>query len=68
VPRLDTPSPTRVACAQCGRAPRDDRELRSWRHGALVLEGGLGDADGLVLCPDCSADDAARAFDEGAGA
>ena len=65
----DSPYPTRVACAQCGYEPGDDRELRSWRHGALLLDSELGDdAAGLLLCPDCTAEHHTHDYDEGVGA
>ena len=57
---------TQVVCSQCGReAPTDEAELRTWRHGELALEGDVG--EGLLLCPDCDADDRERAFEEGEG-
>ncbi len=63
------PSPTRVECAQCGHEPEDDRALRGWHHGALLLDGELGDESaGLVVCPDCTADHRMHDYDEGAGA
>jgi len=53
-------------CSQCGReVPLDAAELGSWRHGALVLEGEAG--EGLLVCPDCDAQDRAREFEEGEG-
>ncbi len=53
-------------CAQCGReAPLEADELARWRHGDLVLAGGLDDVTaGMVVCPDCDADDL-RDFDQG---
>ena len=55
-----------LACSRCGRqAPSDRAELASWRHGELALEGDVG--EGLLLCPDCDAEDRDRDFDEGAG-
>jgi hypothetical protein len=58
---------TRVVCSQCGReAPAEPEELARWRHGELVLEEGeVG--EGLLLCPDCDAEDRERAFEEGEG-
>lgn len=57
---------TRVVCSQCGReAPSDPAELTAWRHGELVLEGEVG--EGLLLCPDCDAEDRDREFEEGEG-
>ncbi|HXF98914.1 MAG TPA: hypothetical protein VNJ46_09915 [Gaiellaceae bacterium] len=57
---------TVLVCSQCGReAPAEPAELRRWRHGELVLEGELG--EGLLLCPDCDAEDRLREFEEGAG-
>ena len=57
---------TRVVCSQCGReAPPDRAELVLWRHGELALEGDAG--EGLLLCPDCDAEDRERAFEEGEG-
>ncbi len=57
---------TSVVCSQCGReAPTDPGELRAWRHGELALEGEVG--EGLLLCPDCDAEDRERAFEEGEG-
>ena len=55
-----------IVCSQCGRAaPRDHDELVNWRHGELALEEELG--EGLLLCPDCEAEDRERAFEEGEG-
>ena len=53
-------------CAQCGReAPVDSAELTSWRHGDLALEGDLDEVTaGMVVCPDCDADDI-RDYDQG---
>jgi hypothetical protein len=57
---------TGVVCSQCGRdAPSDPVELMTWRHGELALEGEVD--EGLLLCPDCDAEDQEREFDEGAG-
>jgi uncharacterized C2H2 Zn-finger protein len=57
---------TKLACARCGReAPDDPDELRTWRYGALALEEEIG--EGLLLCPDCDAEDRERAFEEGEG-
>jgi hypothetical protein len=57
----------KVVCSGCGReAPTDPRELAAWRHGTLLLEEGeIG--DGLLLCPDCDAEDREQEFDEGEG-
>jgi hypothetical protein len=55
---------TALECSQCGReAPSDLAELKRWRHGELALEGALG--EGLLLCPDCDAEDREREFEEG---
>jgi hypothetical protein len=56
-----------AVCAQCGReAPSDPEELARWRHGEiLVEEDEVG--EGLLLCPDCDAEDRERAFEEGGG-
>jgi len=55
-----------VVCSQCGReAPAEPGELRTWRHGALALEGEVG--EGLLICPDCDAADREREFEEGEG-
>ena len=55
---------TSVACSQCGReAPADPDELAAWRHGKLALEGDVG--EGLLLCPDCDAEDREQAFEGG---
>jgi hypothetical protein len=55
-----------VVCSHCGRAaPVDPDELASWRHGEMALEEELG--EGLLLCPDCDAEDRERAFEEGEG-
>ena len=53
-------------CAQCGREVAvGAEELARWRHGDLVLEGDLDDVTaGMVVCPDCDADDL-RDFDQG---
>lgn len=57
---------TEFACSQCGReAPTDREELAAWRHGEVALEGEIG--EGLLLCPDCDAEDRDRAFEEGEG-
>ena len=57
---------TALVCSRCARAvPSDPDELATWRHGELVLEGDVG--EGLLLCPDCDAEDREREFDEGAG-
>lgn len=57
---------TTVACSQCGReAPLDPGELATWRHGELVLQGEV--SEGLLLCPDCDAEDREREFEEGEG-
>jgi hypothetical protein len=53
-------------CSQCGReAPLDPAELATWRHGDLALEDVLG--EGLLVCPDCDAQDREREFEEGEG-
>ena len=55
---------TSVVCSQCGReAPNDPDELAAWRHGQLALEGEI--EEGLLLCPDCDAEDREQAFEEG---
>lgn len=55
-----------AVCSQCGReAPSEPEELARWRHGELALEGEVG--EGLLLCPDCDAEDRERAFEEGGG-
>ena len=57
---------TEVECARCGRAaPSEEAELASWRHGALALEGTI--EEGLLLCPDCDAEDREHAYEEGEG-
>ena len=57
---------TQLVCAQCGReAPVDPEELRSWRHGGLAVEGEIG--EGLLLCPECDAEDRDSIFEEGEG-
>lgn len=57
---------TTVVCSQCGRkAPTDPAELATWRHGELALEGDVG--EGLLVCPDCDAEDREREFEEGEG-
>jgi hypothetical protein len=59
---------TRVqaSCSRCGReAPTDAERLVRWRHGELALEGDVG--EGLLLCPECDAEDRERAFEEGEG-
>jgi DNA-directed RNA polymerase subunit RPC12/RpoP len=51
-------------CSRCGReVSLDAVELESWRHGELALEGEVG--EGLLVCPDCDAEDRAREYDEG---
>jgi hypothetical protein len=53
-----------MVCSQCGRdVPGDHGELATWRHGELALEGDV--EEGLLLCPDCDAEDREREFDEG---
>lgn len=55
-----------LECSQCGRkAPSDETELLTWRQGDLALEGDID--EGLLLCPDCDAEDRERSYDEGAG-
>jgi len=55
-----------LACSRCGRAaPGDSDELVTWRHGSLALQEEIG--EGLLLCPECDADDAERVFEEGEG-
>jgi hypothetical protein len=57
---------TEVECARCGRpAPSEPAELTTWRHGELVLDG-VAD-EGMLLCPECDADDREHAFEEGEG-
>ena len=57
---------TKLVCSRCGRgAPADPVELATWGHGELALEGEVG--EGLLLCPDCDADDREREFEEGEG-
>jgi hypothetical protein len=58
---------TRLACSRCGRPapPREPVELMAWRHGDLALEGDVG--EGLLVCPDCDAEDRERQFEEGEG-
>ena len=57
---------TKLVCSRCGReAPGDSAELATWRHGDLALEGEVG--EGLLLCPDCDAEDREREFEEGEG-
>jgi hypothetical protein len=57
---------TELVCSQCGREAPSDREgLTAWRHGELALEGVTG--EGLLLCPDCDAQDREREFEEGEG-
>jgi hypothetical protein len=56
---------TAIVCAQCGREARSDADLVRWRHGELALETEIG--DGLLVCPDCDAEDRDRAFEEGDG-
>ena len=57
---------TRLVCARCGRvAPDDPAELATWRHGELALEGEIG--EGLLVCPDCDAEDREGELEEGEG-
>ena len=57
---------TTAVCSQCGRAaPSDLAELALWKHGELVLDGEV--AEGLLVCPDCDADDRQHEFEEGEG-
>ena len=59
-------STTAVACSQCGlEAPRAPGALAEWRHGELALDVELD--EGLLICPDCDADDREGAFEEGEG-
>ena len=48
-------------CVECATI----EELAAWRHGEVALEGEIG--EGLLLCPDCDAEDRERAFEEGEG-
>jgi hypothetical protein len=53
-------------CSQCGReVSLDAAELAGWRHAELVLDGEVG--EGLLVCPDCDAEDREHAFEEGEG-
>lgn len=56
-----------VTCSQCGReAPSDSDELGRWRHGDVAQAGELDDVvAGLLLCPDCWAEDLEGEFDAG---
>jgi hypothetical protein len=57
---------TEVECARCGRpAPAETKELAAWRHGELALEGVVD--EGLLLWPDCDAEDREHAYEEGEG-
>jgi hypothetical protein len=57
---------TALQCTRCGRdAPEDPGELTTWRHGWLAVEDDV--AEGLLLCPDCDAEDRGREFEEGEG-
>jgi uncharacterized C2H2 Zn-finger protein len=54
-----------LVCSRCGRDAPSGLELATWRHGALALEEDIG--EGLLLCPDCDAEDRERDFEEGEG-
>lgn len=54
-----------LVCSRCGRDAPSGLELTTWRHGALALEEEIG--EGLLLCPDCDAEDRDRDFEEGEG-
>jgi len=60
------PTTTTVVCAQWGRAaPSDPAKLVAWRHGELALDDEV--EEGLLLCPDCDAEDQDHEFEEGEG-
>jgi hypothetical protein len=59
-------APADLACSQCGQPlPSDPAGIEAWRDGPRVRAGEL-DA-GLLLCPDCDAEEHGREFEEGAG-
>jgi hypothetical protein len=54
------------ACAQCGRAVSANDELRSWKHGDLLLADELDDVTAtMLLCPECVAEDRAGDYETG---
>jgi hypothetical protein len=56
-----------LVCSQCGRsAPTDPEELRSWKHGDLVIAGELDEVTAtMLLCPECVQEDLAHEYEEG---
>lgn len=56
-----------LACSQCGRAvPTDGDELRSWKHGDLVIAGELDDVTAtMLLCPQCVEEDLSEEYEAG---
>jgi hypothetical protein len=56
-----------LGCSQCGRdLPADPAEARQWEQGPRALAGELDEVTAsMLLCPDCTAEDRARAYDEG---
>lgn len=58
---------TTLVCSQCGRtAPADPDDLRSWKHGDLVIAGDLDEVTAtMLLCPECVEEDLAGEYDAG---
>jgi hypothetical protein len=56
-----------LSCSQCGRsAPADRDELRSWRHGDLVLAGEPDEVTAtMLLCPECVEEDLSGEYEAG---
>ncbi len=56
-----------LACAQCGSPlPTDPAAAARWRFGHLAARGELDETSaGVLLCPDCVADDASGDWDAG---
>jgi len=57
-------------CSQCGRpAPAEPAALSGWRQGELALEEELDEVTaGLLVCPDCDAEDREGEYEAGGGA
>ncbi len=58
-----------LGCAQCGRPfPADPAERARWKPHDVAVSGAVDEAAaGLLLCPDCVAEDRSGEFDAGGG-
>lgn len=58
-----------LGCAQCGKPfPADPAQRARWKPDAVAVAGALDEtAAGLLLCPDCVAEDRAGEYDTGGG-